>query len=90
MLQRMEAEVLFLDPADEGPCVAKLTELGFIVERLDWTDPHGPTVWVMARIDVEFDDMFADVRFFDWVTSIVEPLGGDVVKAGFACPPQTA
>ena len=39
MLQRMEAEILFLDPDDVGPGVAELVARDFKVEILDWVDP---------------------------------------------------
>jgi hypothetical protein len=86
MLQRMVAEILFLDPADRDPCIAVLKELGFEVELLDWTDDYGPTVWIEAQINT---DVSAD-RFLDWVSNIVEPLRGDCVEAGLADPEQAA
>ena len=87
MLQRMVAEILFLDPADRDPCIAVLNKRGFDeVEILDLVDPYGPTVWITARINT---DVSAD-RFLGWVSSIVEPLGGDAVEAGFADPEQAS
>jgi hypothetical protein len=86
MLQKMEAEILFLDPADRDPCIAALKAHGFEVEIFDWIDDYGPTVWIMGRTD--YDD--AGDRFSDWVLSLVEPLGGDVVEAGLANPQQVA
>ena len=76
----MSAEVLFLDPRDVEPTEARLRELGFDIERLDWTDPYGPTVWINASTRTELDQS----GFLDHVQSIVEPLGGDVVEAGIA------
>ena len=86
MPQKMEAEVLFLDPNDVGPGSAALVEHGFNVEVLDWVDPYGPTVWIKAQVTSELDEH----RFFDWVASIVEPLHGDVVEAGLTDPQQAA
>ena len=86
MLRKMQTEILFLDPDDVGPCSATLVEHGFSIERLDWTDPYGPTVWIMATID---SDLSQD-RFFDWIAGIVEPLHGDVVEAGLSHPQQAA
>ena len=97
MSQLMQAEILFLDPNDVAPGIAALLVEGFNVERLDWVDPYGPTVWVMARIDSDRipDDcnLFPPEppdRFFEWVVNIIAPLNGDVVEAGFAHPPQAA
>jgi hypothetical protein len=50
MLQRMEAEILFLDPDDVGPGSVAPVEHGFEVEVLDWIDDYGPTVWIKARV----------------------------------------
>ena len=76
-MQQMEAEILFLDPHDVNPGIAALTQLD---------DDYGPTVWIMARIASELDPP----RFLDWVASIIEPLGGDVVEAGNRAPPVFA
>ena len=86
MPQRMEAEVLFLDPDDVAPGCAALNALGFEVEVLNWVDPYGPTVWIMARIVTELDAG----RFLDWVLNIVEPLHGDAVQAGLCHPLQAS
>jgi hypothetical protein len=89
MLQRMQADVLFLDPHDLNPGIAVLVEHGFDVENLDdWIDECGPTVFIRARITTEIDED----HFFDWMQSIVEPLGGDTIEAGLAdpLPPQFA
>lgn len=40
----------------------------------------------MARITSEL----GQDRFLDWVLSIVKPLNGDVVEAGFSYPPHAA
>ena len=85
MLQRMVAEILFLDPNDVSSGSAALMELGFTVEVLDWVDECGPTVWIRAEIQSEL----GQDQFLDWVSSIVGPLLGDVAEAGFADPPAT-
>jgi hypothetical protein len=79
MLNRMAAEIIFLDPADMNPTIAELTELDFDIELLDdWIDDEGPAVWIRATILTELEA----AAFFDWVKTIVKPLGGDVVEAG--------
>ena len=84
MLRRMQADILFLDPDDLNPGIAKLVEHGFDVETLDdWIDEYSPTIFIRARITTEIDEG----HFLDWVQSIVEPLGGDTTEAGFADPP---
>jgi hypothetical protein len=81
MLNLMDAEILFFDPADVDPAIAKLIALGFSVHiRKDWIDEGGPTVFIQAAIMTEVDSS----DFFDWVQKIVEPLGGDVAEAGHA------
>jgi hypothetical protein len=89
MLQKMQADILFLDPTDLSPATAALVERGFDVENLDyWIDEAGPTVFIRARINTEIDED----HFHDWVQSVVEPLGGDTIEAGLAdpLPPQFA
>jgi hypothetical protein len=83
-LQRMDAEILFLDPNDVSSGSAALIEHGFDVEVLDdRIDDYGPAMWIQARIttDVAEDD------FFDWVESVVNPLRGDVLEAGLSDQP---
>ena len=83
-MRLMYAEILWLDPNDVEPGVAALVAQGFNVERLDWVDPYGPTVWVMAWIT---SNRVPDTdRFLDWTMNIVEPFNGDVVQAGFGVP----
>jgi hypothetical protein len=84
MLQKMQADVLFLDPRDAGPGTAALIEHGFDVEHLaDWVDECGPTVFFRIRITTEIDED----HFLDFVQSLVDPLGGDTIEAGLADPP---
>jgi hypothetical protein len=79
MLQRMEAQILFHDPNDVSEGSAALIEQGFDVEVLDdLIDPCGPTTWIRARTTSDL----AEGHFFDWVQSIVEPLGGWIEEAG--------
>ncbi len=59
--------------------IAELIERDFDVEYLeDWIDDYGPTVWVNAWTLSELDDD----SFFDWVETIVEPAGGELLNAG--------
>ena len=84
MLRKMVAEVIFLDPNDLNRGSAELIERDFDVEYLDDSiDDYGPAVWINARTLSELDDF----SFLDWVQTIVEPLGGDVVEAGLAASP---
>jgi hypothetical protein len=82
----MSAEILFLDPADVKPAITELEKHGFGIKVLDWVDPYGPTVWIMATVETELDTH----RFLNWMSDIVEPLRGDVVKAGLFHPQQAA
>jgi hypothetical protein len=82
MQQQMEAEILFLDPADVNAGVAALTARGFEVEVMDWVDPGGPTVWIMARIATGL----SQDAFFEYIHDIAEELNGDVVEAGLQFP----
>ncbi len=84
MLQRMQADVLYLDPRDAGPETAALIEHGFDVEHLvDWIDEAGPTVFFRIRLSTEFSEN----DFHDWVQSLVEPFDGDTIEAGFVDQP---
>ena len=75
---QMVAEIIFLEPDDVNPAVGELTELGFDCEVLHWDDPLSDATWILARIDSELDVS----AFFNWVKSIVDGIGGDVVEAG--------
>ena len=55
MLQRMVAEIIFLEPDDVHPAIAELTELGFDCEVLHWIEPDSDAMWILARIDTELD-----------------------------------
>ena len=81
MLRKMVAEVMFLNPDDLNRGSAELIEHDFEVEYLDDSiDDYSPAVWVNAWTLSELDDF----SFFDWVESIVAPVGGEVVEAGLA------
>ncbi len=85
MLRKMVAQVLFLNPHDLNRGSAELIEHDFEVQYLDdWIDDYGRAVWVNALTLSELDDF----SFLDWVQTIVEPVGGDVLEAG--CATQTA
>jgi hypothetical protein len=81
MLNLMDAEILFPNPADVNPAIAELIKRDFSVEiRKDKIDEGGPTVFIRATVFTEHDDS----TFHSWVQAIVEPLGGDVWEAGHA------
>jgi hypothetical protein len=85
MLREMRAQVMFLDPNDLTCGIAELIEHDFEVEYLDdWIDEYSRAVWINAWTLSELDDF----SFFDWVETIVEPVGGEVLEAGLAT--QTA
>jgi hypothetical protein len=80
-LNRMSAEIIFSNSADVNPTIAELVELDFDVEILeDCIDDCGPAVWILASAITELNP----AAFFDRVKTIVEPLGGWVVEAGYA------
>jgi hypothetical protein len=83
MLQRMQAEVFFLDRADLGPGSAALVKQGFDIEVLDKEDDYEPAVFAKVTVWSELDE----VDFLHWVAELIEPAGGDVVEAGLADPP---
>ena len=88
MPAEMSAEILSFDRANMEKVIARLTELGFEVEKLDWKDPHSSeTSWIHARITTELDQS----AFFHWVTELVAPFGKgvNVVEAGFAASRST-
>ena len=84
MWQRMQADILYLDPAEAKPGVAVLIEQGFDVEPLiDWIDEAGPTVFFRIFLSTALDED----RFHAWVQSLVDPFDGDCIEAGYADPP---
>jgi hypothetical protein len=79
MLRKMVAHVMFLDPYDLNRGTAELIEHDFEVEYLDdRIDDYGRAVWVNVWTLSELDDF----SFFDWMETIVEPVGGEVCEAG--------
>jgi hypothetical protein len=86
-LQRMQADVLFLNPADVAEGSALLLEYGFdTVEHLhDCIDMCGPTAFIRVWITTELDEE----SFFNWIRKLVENLNldADLVEAGLADPP---
>jgi len=50
MLQRTEAEVVFLSAADLGPGSAALAEHGFDIEVLDKVDDYEPAVFAKVTV----------------------------------------
>jgi hypothetical protein len=84
---KVMAEVMFLNPLDVRPAIAELNELGFKLEVLEnLIDPYGPAVW----IETWGESNLSEDQFFDWIMSIVEPLGGDVLEAGLWSPKGTS
>jgi hypothetical protein len=81
MLNLMSAEILFFDPVNVSPATAKLTALGFRIKvREDMIDDGELTIFVRATGFTEH----SLATFFDWMQTIVAPLGGDVWDAGHA------
>jgi hypothetical protein len=81
MMQRRMAELIFLRPADVYPAITELDELGFELRELDdWIDTETGARWILATIASELTPS----GFHDWINTIIEPLGGDVVEAGRA------
>ena len=79
MLRKMLAQVMFANPNDLNRGSAELIERGFDVEYLEeFIDDYTPAVWVEVRTISELDDH----SFFDWVETIVVPVGGEVLEAG--------
>jgi hypothetical protein len=56
MLQRMEAEISFLDPGDMDDGVDALRALGFAVEVLGQIDDRNRATWIKARIDTDLGE----------------------------------
>jgi hypothetical protein len=84
MLQRMQADILFLDRNDLDPGIAALVEHGFDVENFDdRIHECGPEIFIRARITTEIDE----VHLVDWVQSVVEPHGGVAANVR-KCPPN--
>ena len=78
MLNRMRAEICFLNRDDMNAASIALIKLGFEVRELDWTDDMTSAVWIMAYTLTALDP----ISFDDWVWDVVDPLGGYVVEAG--------
>jgi hypothetical protein len=78
-MRKLEAEIILVDPNDIIPATRKLALLGFEVYIRDDDEPDEDSnaTWIKVVADSELDDE----AFFHWIVSIVEPLGGNVVKA---------
>ena len=74
--QQFEAEILFLYPDDVAPAVAAIVAAD-VEFKVDPTaiDEHGPTVFGWATGTTELDEN----ALGDWLSALVDPLGGDVV-----------
>ena len=79
MLQRMSAEINFMETDDSGPVIQKLLQIGYNFEvlRWDWNKGAKPDTTITVSTFTELD-AFA---FCDHVQAIVGPLGGDVIAA---------
>ena len=88
MLQRMSAEINFLNTDDPGPVIQKLLEIGYDFEVLRWDSDDGtkPDTTITVSTFTELD-AFA---FFDHVQAVVGPLGGDVIAADLVLSPHPA
>jgi len=76
--KQFEAEILFLDPIDVPRATEALAALGceYKVDP-DAIDDYGlPTVWGRVTGATELDEL----ALGDWLSGIVDPLGGDVVE----------
>ena len=79
----MEAEILFVSPADMETAMPTLRGLGFEIDFLhDKVDDLGPTIWCRIRIVSELGQS----EFLNWVLTLVVPFRGDVYEAGYAQP----
>jgi hypothetical protein len=81
-MQRFACEVLFLNPADVPRATAALAAVGctYTVDP-DATGDY-PTVFGMATGESELDE----AELGDWVATIVEQYGGDVVEWRYGAP----
>ena len=89
MLQRMQGDILFLDPDDLNSGIEVLVEHGFEIEYLT----TGSMNAAQRSLSVSGSPPEVDEgHFLGWLQSIVEPLGGDTIEAGLAdpLPPQFA
>ena len=79
MLQRMSAEIIFINTDDPGPVIQKLLEIGYDFEVLRWDSDDGtkPDTTITVSSFTELDAC----AFFFHVREIVGPLGGDVIAA---------
>ena len=81
MLQKMEAEIVFHSPHDVNGGLATLIENDFSCEILeDMIDEFSPAVFVRVRGLSELSDS----DFFNSLEALIEPVGGEVLEAGFA------
>ena len=81
MMNLMDAEVLFFDPADIGSVTAELAALGFKVKiHADMVDPASPAVFTRITGFTELDQR----SFFHWMQTIVERHGATSREAGYA------
>src|SRR5258708_31035148 len=86
-----------LAPLGQEPTVWAECYVGIIYDSIEfwcappeWIAEWTQKVFVRARITREIDATAPDpqLEFFDWGSSLVEPLDGDLLEAGFADPPE--
>ena len=79
MLQRMSAEINFMETDDPGPVIQKLLEIGYNFEvlRWDWDEFTKLVTTITVSTFTELDAF----DFFFHVQDIVGPLGGTVIAA---------
>ena len=79
MLQRMSAEIIFLNEDKPLPVIRKLLKIGYNFEVLRWdgtrTKPETTTITVSTFTELDA------LAFAYHVQAIVEPLGGTVIAA---------
>lgn len=82
-MRRFAAEVLFLRPDDVPRAAAALAavDCDFDIDY-DAIDDYGPTVWGMVTGVTKLDEL----EIGDWLHSIVDPHGGDVVAWRYGAP----
>jgi hypothetical protein len=78
MLRNMSGEIMFLRPGDVNNALAVLIENDLEGTISDGFDPCGPAVFVTVSGRTRLD---AD-QFFDWLESLMEPVGGELLEAG--------
>jgi hypothetical protein len=75
----MGAELMFYnDPDAMHRAMPALMAHGFEVHPFDWRDPYSDTRWMLAWKQTPLDED----QFHQFVTFVVDPLGGEVLEWG--------